>query len=187
MGRPKKFSRNDVLNRTVPVFWKHGLTETTVQDLEKATRVNKSGLYAEFQDKEDLFVESLRRYFEELQQSGTLTNKPLGWGNIERFLKIAHGNWGHWKQKGCFSVNSMREFSDLPTEARTLMQGSLALLRQHLVKNLVATGQWRAENESLADLILTFFSGICILQNLGPSVEEIDSRINQFMSLIRGA
>jgi AcrR family transcriptional regulator len=187
MGRRKKFSRNDVLNRTVPVFWKHGLAETTVQDLEKATRVNKSGLYAEFQDKEDLFVESLRRYFDELQQSGTLTKKPLGWGNIEKFLKIAHGNWGHWKQKGCFSVNSMREFSDLPTEARTLMQGSLELVKQQLVKNLAMTRQRRANNDALADLILTFFSGVCILQNLGPSVEEIDIKINQFMSLIREA
>jgi hypothetical protein len=60
-------------------------------------------------------------------------------------------------------------------------------VKQHLVKNLVMTGQRRTDNDALADLILTFFSGICILQNLGPSVEEIDGKINQFMSLIRGA
>lgn len=187
MGRPKKFSREDVLNRTVPVFWKHGLAETTVQDLEKATRVNKSGLYAEFQGKEDLFTESLRRYFEELQQTGTLTAKPLGWRNIENFLKVAHGNWGRWRQKGCYSVNSMREFSDLPSEARVLMQGSLALLKQQIVKNLAATGQQRADNDALADLTLTFFCGVCVLQNLGPSVEEIDKKISDFMRLIRTA
>lgn len=185
MGRPKKFSRNDVLNRTVPVFWKHGLAETTVQDLEKATRVNKSGLYAEFQDKEDLFIESLRRYFEELQQTGTLTAKPLGWGNIEKFLKVAHGNWGCWRQKGCFSVNSMREFSDLPPEARELMMGSLTLLKKQMVKNLAATGQPRRDNDALADLILTFFCGVCILQNLGPSVQEVDGKISQFLRLLR--
>jgi hypothetical protein len=66
------------------------------------------------------------------------------------------------------------------------MQGSLELVKQHLVKNLAMTGQQRADNDALADLILTFFSGICILQNLGPSVEEIDGKINQFMRLIRG-
>lgn len=184
MGRRKKFSRDDVLNRTIPVFWKHGLSETTVQDLEKATHVNKSGLYAEFHDKDDLFVESLRRYFEELQQSGTLTAKPLGWGNIEKFLKVAHGNWGRWRQKGCFSVNSMREFSDLPPEARELMMGSLTLLRRQMAKNLAATGQTRGDNDALADLILTFFCGVCVLQNLGPPAEEIDSKISHFMRLI---
>jgi TetR/AcrR family transcriptional regulator, copper-responsive repressor len=79
----------------------------------------------------------------------------------------------------------MREFSDLPPEARSLMQASLTLLKQHLIENLVAAGHDRADNEALADLILTFFSGVCILQNLGPSVKEIDSRIGQFMKLIR--
>ncbi len=181
------FSRDDVLNLTIPVFWKHGLAETTVQDLEKATRVNKSGLYAEFQNKEDLFTESLRRYFEELQQTGTLTSKPLGWENIERFMRVAHGNWGHWRQKGCFSVNSMREFSDLPSEARVLMNGSLTLLKRQMVKNLAATSQQRGDNDTLADLILTFFCGVCILQNLGPSVEEIDNKISQFLRLVRMA
>ncbi len=185
MGRRKKFNRDDVLNRTIPVFWKHGLAETTVQDLEEATRVNKSGLYAEFQNKEDLFTESLRRYFEELQQTGTLTAKPLGWENIERFMKVAHGNWGRWRQTGCFSVNSMREFSDLPSEARELMQGSLKLLKRQLIKNLSAAGRQRGDNDALADLILTFFCGVCILQNLGPSVEEVDNKISQFMRLVR--
>ena len=63
MGRRKLFTREDVLDKAIPVFWKHGLAETSVQDLEQATGVRKSGLYTEFKDKEDLFVESLRRYF----------------------------------------------------------------------------------------------------------------------------
>ena len=52
--------------------------ETSVQDLEQATGVRKSGLYAEFKDKEDLFVESLRRYFDVLMARGHLTKQPLG-------------------------------------------------------------------------------------------------------------
>src|SRR5271169_6172522 len=34
MGRRKLFTREDVLNKAIPVFWKHGLAETSVQDLE---------------------------------------------------------------------------------------------------------------------------------------------------------
>jgi AcrR family transcriptional regulator len=62
MGRPKKFNREGVLDRAIPVFWKHGFANTTVQHLEQATGVNKSGLYTEFKDKEDLFLASLERY-----------------------------------------------------------------------------------------------------------------------------
>ncbi len=52
------------LDKAIPVFWKHGFAETTVQDLEEATGVNKSRLYAEFENKDDLFIASLRRYLE---------------------------------------------------------------------------------------------------------------------------
>ena len=56
MGRPKSFSREEVLEKAMPVFWKHGFADTTLQDLKRATGVNKSGLYTGFRDKEDLFV-----------------------------------------------------------------------------------------------------------------------------------
>ena len=93
MGRRKLFTRVDVLDKAIPVFWKHGLAETSVQDLEEATGVRKSGLYAEFKDKEDLFVASIRQYFDMLRARGTLTKQPLGWNNVEGFLKVCYGSW----------------------------------------------------------------------------------------------
>ena len=77
-----------MLDKTIAVFWKHGFARTTVQDLERATGVNKSGLYTEFEGKEDLFIASMRRYFEALQDLGILTRKPLGWHNVENFLEL---------------------------------------------------------------------------------------------------
>jgi AcrR family transcriptional regulator len=127
MGRRKLFTREDVLNKTIPVFWKHGLAETSVQDLEQATGVRKSGLYAEFKDKEDLFVASMRQYFDMLRARGALTKQPLGWDNVEGFLKVCYGSWG---QKGCFSVNSMREFADLPPKARQIMIANMTKAHQ---------------------------------------------------------
>ena len=103
MGRAKNFSREGVLKKAIPVFWKRGFSDTSVQDLERATGVNKSGLYAEFRDKEDLFVESLRYYLATQEKRGLLTEEPLGWQNIETFLK--HGPNGKANQKGCFSVS----------------------------------------------------------------------------------
>ena len=71
----------------MPVFWTHGFSDTSLQDLERATGVNKSGLYTEFRDKEDLFVACLRHYLESQEKRGLLTKKPLGWKNVETFLK----------------------------------------------------------------------------------------------------
>jgi hypothetical protein len=41
MGRPKNFSREEVLEKAMPVFWKHGFADTSLQDLEQATGVNQ--------------------------------------------------------------------------------------------------------------------------------------------------
>ena len=54
MGRPKNFSRKGVLEKALPVFWRRGFADASLHELEVATGVNKSGLYSEFKDKEDL-------------------------------------------------------------------------------------------------------------------------------------
>ena len=183
MGRRKLFTREAVLDKTIPVFWKHGLAETSVQDLEQATGVRKSGLYAEFKDKEDLFVASMRQYFDVLMARRTLTKEPLGWNNVENFLKVCHGSWG---QKGCFSVNSMREFADLPAKARQLMLANVRKAHHLLIDNLAAARGEDDDNDSLAGLIVTFFCGISLEQNLGPNRAQIAKKIEDFMQLIRG-
>src|SRR5271155_4368342 len=183
MGRRKLFTREAVLNKTIPVFWKHGLAETSVQDLEQATGVRKSGLYAEFKDKEDVFVASMRQYFDVLRARGALTKQPLGWDNVEGFLKVCYGSWG---RKGCFSVNSMREFPDLPPKARQIMIANMTKAHQLLIDNITAARGEAGDNGSLADLIITFFCGICLEQNLGPDRTQITKKIEAFMQLIRG-
>src|SRR6202171_4011792 len=83
MGRPKRFSREEVLEKAMPVFWKHGFADTSLQELEQATGVNKSGLYTEFRDKEDLFVACLQHYLDTQVKRGLLTNEPFGWKSVD--------------------------------------------------------------------------------------------------------
>ena len=108
--------------------------------------------------------------------------QPPGWTNVESFLKVCYGSWG---QKGCFSVNSMREFADLPPKARQIMVASVMKAHQLLIDNLAAARGSRDDNDSLAGLIVTFFSGICLEQNLGPDRARITKKIDAFMWLIR--
>src|ERR1700689_1256556 len=112
MARPKNFSREGVLEKALPLFWKHGFADASLQELEKATEVNKSGLYAEFSGKEELFLESLRYYLDRMPQLALLVVEPLGWGNIEQFLKLGPRNAEG--QKGCFAISSMRELAISP-------------------------------------------------------------------------
>ena len=157
MGRPKTFSREGVLEKALPVFWKHGFADTSLQELEKATGVNKSGLYAEFADKGDLYLESLRHYLRKRQKEGLLTAEPLGWKNVERFLKLAPCSLKG--QKGCFSVDSMNQFAVLPAAAQEIVSKSRAFLKDLIARNVEAEKP-EMKPTVLAEMILTFFTGI---------------------------
>jgi AcrR family transcriptional regulator len=182
MGRPKNFSREEVLEKAMPVFWTHGFSDTSLQDLERATGVNKSGLYSEFRDKEDLFVACLRHYLESQGKRGLLTREPLGWKNVESFLKNGPLNRG--EQQGCFSVNSMREFAILPDEAYQVVIENRAQLQRLLAMNIEAERP-RMAPAAIAEMVLSFFSGLCIERNLKSGKTPSTRKIENFMIALR--
>ena len=182
MGRPKNFSREGVLEKALPVFWKHGFADTSLQDLEKATGVNKSGLYAEFADKGDLYLESLRYYLRKRQKEELLTTNPLGWKNIERFLKLGPCSLGG--QKGCFSVNSMNQFAVLPRATQEVVSKSYAFLKDLIVRN-IEVEKPEMKPSVLAELILTFFTGISMEQHLRGSKASMNRKVDDFMKVVR--
>jgi TetR/AcrR family transcriptional regulator, copper-responsive repressor len=182
MGRPKNYSREEVLEKAMPVFWKHGFADTSLQELERATGVNKSGLYAEFRDKEDLFVACLRHYLERQEKRGFLIRKPLGWKNVEAFLK--KGPLNNREQRGCFSVNSMREFAILPDEAYGVVTENRAQLQRLLAMNIEAEKPQMAPS-AIAEMVLSFFSGLCIERNLKSGKASSTRKIENFMTALR--
>jgi AcrR family transcriptional regulator len=182
MGRPKKFNREGVLEKALPVFWRRGFADASLHELEVATGVNKSGLYSEFKDKEDLFTESVRYYLEGLEKKGLLTAEPLGWNNIEQFLKM--GPCTLDGQKGCFAVSSMREFAILPPEVVGIITRSRGKLKQLIAKNIQVEHP-KMNADSLAELVLTFFTGLSMEHNLSSSRTSFTRKIDEWMKIVR--
>ena len=182
MGRPKSFSREEVLEKALSVFWKLGFADTSLQELERATGVNKSGLYTEFRDKEDLFVACLRHYLESQGRRGLLTKEPLGWNNVETFLK--HGPLNKGERHGCFGVNSMREFAILPNEAYGAVTENRAVLQRLLAMNIEAENP-RMAPSAIAKMVLSFFSGLCIERNLKSGKASSTRKIENFFTALR--
>lgn len=182
IGRPRKFDRIAVMEKSIPVFWEHGFADTSLADLEAATGVNRSGLYSEFRDKEDLFLASLSHYIATSGLTDILAATPLGWDNVERYLKFGMACWTG--QKGCFSVSAMREMAILPDEARIIIEKSMKPIRRLLAANI------QAENPSmkaadLADLAMTFFDGISVEQNVAAGRQTSLKRIETWMTVMK--
>jgi TetR/AcrR family transcriptional repressor of nem operon len=58
----KQFNADAVIDRAMILFWRAGYAATSIQDLEKATKLHRGSLYNAFGDKEGLFVAALKRY-----------------------------------------------------------------------------------------------------------------------------
>lgn len=180
MGRLKGFDRNEVLDQALQVFWKKGFADTSLSDLEKATGVNKSGLYSEFKDKEDIFCESLKRYSDTTPVINILTAEPLGWKNIETFLKAGMTCKG---QKGCYMANSLREYSIIPTKAKQLIAESSKEVNDVLIANIKATGTKR-DPALLANMIQTFASGLSLKLN-AVKPDQLSKEADDFLEMCR--
>jgi len=82
-------------------------------------------------------------------------------------------------------INKENQWRAAPEAARHIMVASVMKAHQLLIDNLAAARGSRDDNDSLAGLIVTFFSGICLKQNLGPDRARITKKIDDFMRLIR--
>ena len=209
MGRPKKFCREDVLARAMPLFWEKGYAACSLKDLEGATGVNKSGLYGEFRDKDDLFAQSLDLYLAQSGVGALLAREPLGLANIERFLlggdagpktsapKVTGTNASASTKDskdakdakgsgGCFAMNLLRETADLPVDVRKRLESYFDQIRVQLLKNL------RVENLAVspamaADLIETFAAGLHVPESGDLEPRALQKRVHAFVELLRAA
>jgi hypothetical protein len=111
-----------------------------------------------------------------------LTTEPLGWKNVEAFLKNGPLNKG--EQQGCFSVSSMREFAILPDEAYKVVTENRALLLRLLAMNIEAEKP-RMAPSAIAEVVLSFFSGLCIERSLKSGKASSARKIDNFMTALR--
>jgi TetR/AcrR family transcriptional regulator, transcriptional repressor for nem operon len=114
----KQFDHDTVVDRAMMLFWLRGYGGTSIQDLEKATRLRRGSLYNAFGDKQGLFVAALKRYestvgHERIKQ---LSN-PDPYRAIEGFLNTLVTQMSEpSRPRGCLHTNTSLEFPNAPDE-----------------------------------------------------------------------
>jgi hypothetical protein len=83
-------------------------------------------------------------------------------------------------------VNSMRELTGLPPEARKTISDALGTLKRLLRVNIAAENP-KMDVDVLCDLVLVFFSGICIKANLNVDRSRTRLKIENLIQMLRVA
>jgi TetR/AcrR family transcriptional repressor of nem operon len=116
MAGTKQFDHGTVVDRAMMLFWRKGYGGTSIQDLEKATRLRRGSLYNAFGDKRGLFVAALKRYETTVSQERIkqLSN-PDPYRAIEGFLDTLVTQMSEpSRPRGCLHTNTSLEFPNAP-------------------------------------------------------------------------
>ncbi|MEO1515929.1 MAG: TetR/AcrR family transcriptional regulator [Bacteroidota bacterium] len=183
MPRNKQFSREEVLERAVQLFWYKGFHATSISDLVEYLGINRASLYNAFGDKETLFQEALTLYQEQGQEMMKGLEAELAQGTVRAFFETflfqqLDEILSDQQSKGCFVVNSVTELANRSNEIRQLSSSNLAHSIGFFTR-IITLGQQKGEinrataPEVLAHHFFTFFNGLQVIGKIDKDEEKL--------------
>ena len=112
MARKKQYSKDEVIEKAMQLFWKNGYERTSMQQLENEMGINKFSIYAAFGSKDGVFLASLELYQKKLNKLlNQLADGPQTVKAIENYF---YNFLAFSKEKnvckGCLITNAANEF-----------------------------------------------------------------------------
>lgn len=68
-GRPRKFDKEDVLQKILKEFWIKGFSATSLDDLSAATGLTRPSLYAAYGNKTQMYLAALQSFVGQMSES----------------------------------------------------------------------------------------------------------------------
>jgi len=191
MPRPKTHTADTLADRALTVFWSRGYNATSMDDLVRATKVSRHGIYSDFGGKRELFLACFQRYqelvvspaFEAVERPGA------GLSEIANYFEhqIARAEEGGLPGPGCFVANAATEaaphdgdvLKQVEAHNDRLRRGFSAALKNALPEGMARDG---AEIERLAETVLIFATGLWSLSRVTASADRLRKAARTFLS-----
>jgi TetR/AcrR family transcriptional repressor of nem operon len=176
-GPDKQFDRDQVLERAMEVFWKHGYGGAGMTSLLQHMGIGRQSLYDTFGDKRTLFIESLSHYVAtNVSQMVAILRAPGSpMANLSAVFDRLENLTGE-PHPGCLVGNSFAEFGlDDPVLAE-ILRGYMKRMEDEFCATLTRAkeeGELRTELDprDLARLMITVGQGTLLLTKVNPDPE----------------
>ena len=193
MPRQKKYDEVKVLENAMKVFWAKGYEATSMNDLIKATGINRGSLYTAFQNKHALFMSVLQYYdqiyrVEHLQQ---IIARHSPRDAISKVFEMAAKKPGDssipW---GCLLVNTALELSPHNPEVCEFVEHCLHGVEEFFFTHIKA-GQRTGEitttqpTRETAQALLSLFLGLRVLTRAKTRQNTINAVTSQARMMLQ--
>ena len=143
-GKPQ-FDEPAVIAAAQDVFWRHGYTGASINQLTEATGLSRSSLYQRFRDKDGLFQEALAAYIERLLARAGAVRADTARGRMQAVLhEFLPSDSRSRRPPGCLLARSCSELVDIPAAGQALVIAGLRRQRgmlEELLQAAVANGE----------------------------------------------
>lgn len=173
-GRPLSFDRDAVLDKAMLAFWRSGYETTSISDLTAAMGVTAPSLYAAFGNKQQLFLEAMRRYAGdpaalEQDMAGAPTARDAVAGMLRRAAMLFTEET---TPPGCLLASAAATGSPDASEVRDAVAAERRRVRDIIVRRIevdIAKGVLPPDTRPapLADLAIAVTQGLSVLARDG--------------------
>jgi TetR/AcrR family transcriptional regulator, transcriptional repressor for nem operon len=192
MARPKEFDEKNVLEKAMLLFWQKGYYQASIQDLVDVMNINRASLYGAFQDKHQLYLNTLERYRQQdVNQLLQLFNRNLPAKLFFEavFDNVIVGLTDDPAQKGCFITNATLEMLPDDHEVQKLVTTNLTFM-QEIFTEVLKMGIEKKEIkpeinvEETANFLISQIYGLRMIGKAKPNLKLLNGIKNEVLSKI---
>jgi TetR/AcrR family transcriptional repressor of nem operon len=129
MARPREFDDGEAVLAARGVFWEHGYSPTSLAQLESATGLSRSSLYATYGSKRGLFERASKSYLNDIiapalspmESPGAGKDELIGYFQV--LTEFVRASGPECTSNGCMMLNTALELNDLDAQATEMVRG----------------------------------------------------------------
>jgi len=193
MVRTRTFDPSTALKQTVELFASKGYSETSMEDIVKATGVSRYGIYGTFGNKRELFEQALDRYADSMGKQAFLRLlEPEA--SIEHIRKIFQERVEDMccqeENKGCLFIHTAMELAPQDDDLRDVLQKFMRRMGKLFAVGLDSAkerGEVRSDLDVKAagELLTSTMFGLAVLGRSGFQRETLDDIVENTLKAMQ--
>lgn len=193
MVRTRTFDPSTALKQAVELFASKGYSETSMEDIVKATGVSRYGIYGTFGNKRELFEQALDRYADSMGKQAflRLLEPDASIDHIRRiFQERVEDMCCQEENKGCLFIHTAMELAPQDDDLRDVLQKFMRRMGKLFAVGLESAkerGEVRGDLDVKAagELLTSTMFGLAVLGRSGFQRETLDDIVENTLQAMQ--
>jgi len=186
-GRPRTFDETAILDKIMQVFWEHGYSATSLDQIAEATNLNRPSLYSAFGSKKDMYLKVINR-FADMMQAHLAAAGDFDGSLKDRFeailsaaIDLYTGQTGVSASRfGCLAISTLPAEAAQDTEFLNALNNVMSRMDRGFVRLILGSGDATVhedEANETARLFSVLLHGMSVRARAGEDPDELKSLI----------